>query len=277
MAKDVFDVAALTAPSRHGPRSILRLLQVFALLSAAPEGRTLAQLCKALSLPKTTLFTMLKVLESADYVVHDAGVWRLGRSAAALGASMARAPGAAFPECAKGVLQRLSRRSGETVFLAVLTRDRKSCKYVAVVESDQWLRYSVKLGSLKASYATGTGRAMLAYVPEAELKALLDETRFERITPGTVSSRRALMAGLREVRQRGVSTVDSGTVAGVVSVAAPIFGADGRIAAALSIGGPTLRLQRQLRTLEAAVRDGAEEISRLLGHVGDWPTRPADG
>lgn len=267
----VLDVAALTAPSHNGPRSILRLLQLFSLLSAAPEGQTLAQMCQSLALPKTTLFTMLKVLQSAGYLAQDKGVYRLGKAAVTLGTAMSRAPHASFPECALGILQSLSRRTGETVFLSVLTRDRKFCKYVAVVESDNWLRYSVELGSQKPSYATGTGRAMLAYLPEREVKALLDNTTFERITPGTVPSRRALMAGLKEVRRHGISTVDSGTVAGVVSVAAPIFDAEGRVAAAFSIGGPSARIGLHRRAIESVVRDGAEETSRVLGYGGDWP------
>ena len=272
MAKStVFDVAALTAARHSGPRSILRLLQVFARLSAYPEGQTLAQLCKALSLPKTTLFTMLKVLASADYLSRDGGIYRLGKAAVTLGTSMSRGPAASFPDCAKGILRNVAQRTGETGFLAVLTRDRQSCKYVAMVESDNWLRYSVKLGSQKPSYATGTGRAMLAYLPDAEVKSLLEGVRFERITPATVSSRRALMAGLKEVRDHGVSTVDSGTVAGVVSVAAPIFSADGHVIAALSIGGPSARIGRQLSAVESAVRASAEEVSRVLGYGDEWP------
>jgi DNA-binding IclR family transcriptional regulator len=267
----VFDVAALTTPSNNGPRSILRLLQLLSQLSAAPEGRTLTQMCQALALPKTTLFTMLKVLHSAGYLVQDKGVYRLGKASVALGTAMSRVPHPGFPECAQGILQSLSRRTGETVFLSVLTRDRKFCKYVAVAESDNWLRYSVELGSQKPSYATGTGRVMLAYLPEREVKLLLDAVTFECITPGTVSSRRGLMAGLKEVRRHGVSAVDSGTVAGVVSVAAPIFDAAGRVVAALSVGGPSARIGLHLRAIESAVRDGAEEISRVLGYGGDWP------
>lgn len=275
----VFDIEHLGSRANEGPRSILRLLNLLAHLSAAPEGRTLAQLCKTLGLPKTSLHTMLKVLESADYVAQDDGVFRLGKAAATLGAAMARSPGARFPDCAKGILRRLSQRFRETVFLAVLTADGLHCKYVAVQESENWLRYSVKLGSQKPSYATGSGRAMLAYLGEGELAAILDRTKFERITPGTVASRRALLAGLRDVRRAGASVVESGTVAGVVSVAAPIFGADGRVAAALSIGAPSVRIAggsatdgvSQRRAFESAVRDGAEEISRLLGYEGAWP------
>lgn len=165
-------------------------------------------------------------------------------------------------------LQALSRRTGETGFLAVLTPDRLWCEYVAVVETENWLRFSVKVGSRKPSYATGTGRAMIAFLPQAELDALLDRVEFKKITNHTVSSRRAFLAALKDVRRRGVSTVGSGTVAGVTSVAAPIFDSSGAAVAALSIGGPTERIAGHLRDTEQVVRRGAGEISGLLGYRG---------
>ena len=267
----MFNVTALTDTPLTGPRSILRVVQVFAKLGEHPEGRTLTQLCTCLSLPKTTLFTMLKVLEKSHYLVNDGGVYRLGPQAVGLGAVMAESPRRNFPNCAKGILESLCQRTGETGFLAVLTPDQQFCKYVSVVETDNWLRFSVKLGSLKPSYATGTGRAILAYLPENELAALMDSFKFEKLTAHTVASRRALLTGLKEVRRNCISTVTSGTVAGVVSVAAPIFGAEGAVCAAVSVGGPTARLSERLPAVQRMVRDGAEEISRILGYRGVWP------
>ncbi len=269
----MFDVSALTQMPLTGPRSILRVVQVFAKLGAHPEGQTLAQLCQSLLLPKTTLFTMLKVLESAHYLTNEGGAYRLGPQAVALGASMAESPARNFPNCANGVLQSLCQRTGETGFLAVLTPDRQFCKYVAVVETDNWLRFSVKVGSQKPAYATGSGRAMLAFLPEKEVLQLLERFPFERLTPKTVSSRRSLLASLKEVRTQGVSSIDSGTVAGVLAVAAPIFGADGQVAAAVSTGGPTSRVADHLPAVKAAVRDAAEDSSRILGYRGEWPVK----
>lgn len=269
----MFQIAALTGSTLSGPRSILRVVQVFGELSAHPLGLTLAQLCKSLGLPKTTLFTMLKVLEKAGYLGNVAGVYRLGPQAVALGAAMADSARRNFPDCAKGELESLCLRTGETGFLAVLTPNRLFCKYVAVAETDNWLRFSVKLGSHRPSYATGSGRAMLAYLPDDELQPLLDQFQFDRLTPKTVSSRQRLLASLSAVRKSAVSVVDSGTVAGVVSVGAPIFDADRRVQGAVSVGGPTMRLSDRLESIEQAVRDSAEEISRLLGFVGDWPAQ----
>ncbi len=86
-----------------------------------------------------------------------------------------------------------------------------------------------------------------------------------------MTSRRALLASLKAVKQRGVSTVDSGTVSGVLSIGAPIFGADGQVVAALSVGGPTARMAERVKAVEAAVSEAAEDISRLLGYRGPWP------
>lgn len=265
------DIATLVNAKAAGPRSILRLMQVLARLAAVPEGQRISELSRAVSVPKTTLFTMLKVLEQAGYLAQTDGVYRLGREAIALGAAMAKGRPADFPECARGILADTARRTGETAFLAVLAQDGLSCRYVAVVESENWLRYSVRLGSSKPAFATGTGRAMLAYLPEARVRKLLSGVKFEPITEKTVASRRALLADLKEVRRRGVSVVDGGTVAGVVSVAAPIFGPDGEVMAAISVGGPTARLAWRQRAVSDAVRDAAREISVLLGWHGPWP------
>ena len=262
----MFNIAALSASSLTGPRSILRLVHLLSRLSAYPQGQTLSQLCAGLGLPKTTLFTMLKVLESAHYLSNHDGVYRLGPEAVALGAAMAQSPRRNFPECARDTLRALSQRTGETCFLAVLTPDRQFCKYVAAVEADNWLRFTVKLGSLKPAYATGSGRAMLAQLPAAEIARLVEGYSFDKLTSQTVSSRRKLLTSLREVREKGVSTVDGGTVAGVTAVAAAIFGSNGEVEAAITAGGPTSRVAARLGSIENAVREAAGDISRILGY-----------
>lgn len=267
----MFNISALTNLPMTGPRSILRVVQVFAWLGSHAEGQTLAQLCKGLSMPKTTLFTMLKVLESARYIQNEGGAYRLGPDAAALGAMMAESTQRNFPDCAMGIVHNLCQRTGETGFLAVLTADHMFCKYVAVVETENWLRFSVKLGSQKPAYATGSGRAMLAFLPDEEIERLLHSFSFDKVTPKTVSSRRGLLARLKEVRKRGVSVVDGGTVAGVVAIAAPIFSFRGEVAAAVTVGGPTSRLAERLPAMQTAVLEAAEDISRVLGYRGGWP------
>ncbi len=269
----VFELAGLESRA-SGPRAILRVLQVLEYVAERPEGSSLAQMCDALKVPKTTLFTMLKTLQGSGHLELQNGRYRLGLPAVSLGIVMGASARRSFPNCAQASLESLSRQTGETSFLAELTADGTHCRYRSVVESGSWLRFSVQPDSLKPAHATGTGRAMLAYLPKADLDPILSRMRFEKMTSKTLGSRRAVLAALSKVRREHVSISDSGTVSQVMSVAAPIFDADARVIAAVSAGGPTGRISPKLTAIERAVRSAAQEISLTLGYVGHWP---ADG
>lgn len=253
-----------------GPRSVVRVLQVLAAVANQPLGMTLSALAQSLALPKTTLHTMLKVMVGARYLVLTDNRFRVGERGLALGAAIVGTP-RAFPECIQGILEDLAERTGETALCSELTPDRRSCRYIASAETKNWLRFSVPVGSLRDAHATGSGQAMLAFLSPKALQQALADLRWSRITPQTVASRSALLRSLERVRQRGVSTVHGGTVAGVTSVAAPIFDASGVCIAALSLGGPSSRLERQLETLEHIAIEAAQQASRLMGFTGTWP------
>jgi len=263
-----FGAAAPGSGRAAGPRGVLRVLQVLEQLGDAGRGHSLSELARRLGVPKTSLLSMLRVMQDGGYLVHDGQAYRLGPGSVALGQRMVAASRHSMPDFALPVLQGLARRTGETGFLAVLSVDRRNCRYVGVVETENWLRFTVQLGSEKPSYATGTGQAMLAWLEPEELQAALAGARLSKVTPTTVSSRAALMQALARVRERGVSTVEGGTVRGVTSVAAPIFGADGRVVAAISVGGPSERIGSHLKDVERAVRLAGQEISELLGYRG---------
>ena len=252
-----------------GPRAILRVLQVLSHLAEHPQGRSLAQICDELQLPKTTLFTMLKTMQGSGHLELEQGLYRLGPPTVSLGAALVASAKRNFPEGARDKLESLSRRTGETSFLSELTADGMHCRYLQVVESGNWLRFSVQPNSVKPAYATGTGRAMLAYLSKADLEGILGRVRFEKLTQKTVSSRKALMTALAQVRREGVSVSDSGTVPQVMSVAAPIFDAHGKVVAAVSAGGPTVRIEPQLTAIQRLVRSTAEDISQQLGFARD--------
>ena len=59
------------------PRAPLRVMQVIATLAKHRDGLSLAQLSEALQLPKTSLFSLLRSLESGGYVISESGHHRL--------------------------------------------------------------------------------------------------------------------------------------------------------------------------------------------------------
>ena len=85
--------------------------------------------------------------------------------------------------------------------------------------------------------------------------------RLERFTPKTIRDRAALERQLEPVRRLGYATAVDELELGLAAMAAPVRGARGEIAAALSISGPTSRL-----TLERIERLAPLLIDRQLGY-----------
>ena len=95
----MFELSGLDG-AHSGPRAIVRVLQVLGHLAQHPQGCSLAQLCQALKVPKTSLFVMLKTLQSSGHLMLEQGLYKLGAPSIALGAQMADSARSDFPQCA---------------------------------------------------------------------------------------------------------------------------------------------------------------------------------
>jgi DNA-binding IclR family transcriptional regulator len=112
-------------------------------------------------------------------------------------------------------------------------------------------------------------------MPPAERDALLDRGGLQRVTGRTITSPGRLRAELERVRRRGYATNVEETEPGVRYAAAPVFGADGAIAAALVLGAPVLRVSAaDLTRLGPAVAAAAARVSAGLGFRAAPATPP---
>ncbi|HYL07238.1 MAG TPA: IclR family transcriptional regulator C-terminal domain-containing protein, partial [Candidatus Udaeobacter sp.] len=80
----------------------------------------------------------------------------------------------------------------------------------------------------------------------------------------------ALDAQLRAVREAGVAWTHEELELGLDALAAPVFGVDGAVVAALDVSGPSLRL-RGRSDLEQLAMEGAAGLSHRLGYRGGRP------
>lgn len=215
--------------------------------------------------PKSSLLPLLRTLTARGYLEQGrAGEYRLGPKAAELG-TRARA-GRDLAELARPALEALMRRTGETVFLATLTADGAGIAYVDKVESEHIIRYSSGVGDRRPLHATASGKAILAFLPEARRAELLASMDLVRYTERTIATLPALRASLEDVRRAGVCVNVEEIVPGACGIAAPILDREGAVVAACAIGGPTDRVRPRLGELAAHVKATAETIARRL----DW-------
>jgi DNA-binding IclR family transcriptional regulator len=89
----------------------------------------------------------------------------------------------------------------------------------------------------------------------------------QRHAPDTITDPKQLADQLKVVRRTEIATAIDELEPGLAAMAAPVRGARGDVVAALSITGPTLRLNRQrIRELTLVLTDEARLLSGRLGH-----------
>jgi DNA-binding IclR family transcriptional regulator len=160
-------------------------------------------------------------------------------------------------------LQKLHDETQHTAHLGVL--DGGHGVYLDKVEArDYGIKLFSDVGKRFPLYCTGMGKALLAFLPEAEQQHILD-TPLAAITSKTITDPGALRQELEDIRQQGYSLDREEITRGVMCVAAPIFGAPGEVIGAVSIAFPTyIFSDRGIDVEIAAVRRHASEISGAL-------------
>jgi len=161
------------------------------------------------------------------------------------------------------LMEKLQKKSGETVFLTVLQED--IIVYIGVIEPSSQLRCTVDIGQTAPAYCTAMGKVLLSYQPEENITKILKKKR-EKLTKNTITQAGKLREELLRTRERGYAINNAEHEDNVRGVAVPIRDSQGRVISSLAVGGPTARVaEAQLPALALQARETASEISKRLG------------
>lgn len=245
-----------------GTQAIGRALAVLKLLAEQAGELGTAQIAERLGLSSGTAHRIVHALAAEGLVAHNprTDAYYLGTGTILLGQAAQRGFGL---DRALPVLEQLNAETRESVNLVV--REGGESVVMLRVQSNLPLRFEQYPGARFPLYTTASGKAILAYSPDArEYLAGLPE-RLSKITDRTLGTPEQLAAQLDEVRRRGYSIDEEENVAGVRCVGAPILDADKRAQAALVIQVPSARMPpRRVRELGALVATSAKEIARFV-------------
>ncbi|KRE55431.1 IclR family transcriptional regulator [Phycicoccus sp. Soil748] len=256
----------MRSTERNGPPVSL-LSRATAVLEAFDDSHPvlgLADLARRTGLPKSTVHRIaselvsLRVLERPDDATVDGyrlGMWFFERGE--LVPVHRSLSDAALP-----VMEDLREATRQRIHLAVL--DGVDVVYVEILGTGRHDIASRTGGRLPA-HATGVGKVLLAYSPAATVRARVD-AGLPRMTPRTIATPGGLTRELRKIRSVGMALDLEESHLGISCVAAPVFGADHKIRAGLSVTGVTGSIDPV--TLGPAVRTAAFTLSRTLRASG---------
>ncbi len=240
-------------------RSVERALDVLACFEAQNRALSLTQIADQLRIPKSTVFRLLATLESKGFVRRsdETGQYRLGTHLIHMGALASQDWDTS--RWAGPYLQRLAAEHGETVDLAIL--DGIDVIYLQVVESPQRVRLSAAVGQRLPAYCTASGKALLAFLPFAQVAPML-AGGLRRYTPATRIELDDLAHDLLETHERGFALSEQEYEKDIHAVAAPVLNAQRLPVFAVAIAGPSFRLPRgRMLALGAALRATAESMA----------------
>jgi len=216
--------------------------------------------------PKATLYRLLQTLSSQQMLAYDAD-----SQTYSLGMRLVRLAHGAWTQSslapiARPHLERLSRDLGHTVHLAQL--DHAQVLYVDKRNAERPVEMFSEAGKVGPAYCTGVGKAMLAFLTDAERMSALGQQSYHRFTPHTVTGPEALAVELKAIRQRGYAFDNEEHEPGIICVAHPVLTRAGRVLGALSITGSTRNTT--LEALETLVPQLSATARAIAADVQDW-------
>jgi len=248
----------------HQVPALVRALDILELV-AREEALGLSEVSRRLGIARSTAHGLLGTMEQRGYLQRQPnGHFRLGMAILSLAHHVI--VDLDLRAVARPAMVQLAESARETVHLGVLDPEDFEVVYIEKVESPMPITLASWLGKKNPAYCTGVGKAILAWLPDSDIQRFLKRGGWQRFTPFTRATRKALEEELRQVQRRGYSLDQEEHHLGVHCVGAPIFDRYGRVVAALSVAGPAERIPAgRFAELSVLVRDAADLISRQLG------------
>lgn len=233
------------------------------LISKSSTPLSLVELTHKSALNKNKVFRILHTLEKHRYVERDASnAYQLG--VRFIEFSKQARQNRSLIEVSGPVLDYLVQETSETIFLGILDGQQALC--IDARESPRSIRLTARIGQRTPLHVGSIPKVLLAFQPDPQQSALLQQLSLHLYTEHTIQSKTVLARTLKTIRQQGYAVTSDDLDEGACSVAAPIFNQLGSIEAALSIAGPAVRFSEEHIThyIRLAQRC-AERISHSLG------------
>jgi DNA-binding IclR family transcriptional regulator len=225
--------------SNHVP-ALQRGLALLEVLATRPRGATQAELASELGLPQTAVHRIALALEELGYVQRVPGTRTLRVTQKLLLLGQPYSGSRSLIEACLPAMREILSLTNETTQLCVLAGSK--CVIIEQLASRHPFKYVVDLGSQAPVQCCAPGKAILAHLEPQALEPVLEEIDFQRHTPHSLMSLRALRRELLLTRERGYAIDRAEHFEGIHCLAAPLRDVHGHAFAAITIAGPSTRI-----------------------------------
>jgi IclR family transcriptional regulator, blcABC operon repressor len=244
--------------------SVIKAVQILDTLADSRDPMTLAELTGRLLLPKSSVLALCTSLARTGLVHRlDNGSYQLGTHLVDL--AHAYLSNIDLTKEFALTWDALAMLPGEGVVLAV--QDGRDVVYIACRNGNLPLGVTYRIGMRLPSNCTATGKALLATLPDEQVRALYRGAPLQQLTANSHKTLKALLADLNSVRQQGYAIDDEEVREGMRCIGAPVFDSSGSHAIAAVAVSTVKRPDDEQREHQAvrAVLEFSRVLSKRLG------------
>jgi DNA-binding IclR family transcriptional regulator len=199
-----------------------KAMRVLKFLASQPDPVPLDRIMRACNLPRSTAYHLMTAMAEEGFVTHLSDERRYGLGVAAFEVGSGYSRQAPLQRLARRHLATLCDRTGESAHLAV--PHGRDVLYVIEERAPGRPPLVTEVGVRLPAHLTASGRAILAALPTAQVRALYPDRQsfIQRhgVGPTSLSALRVILA---ETRQRGLATEDGEVTPGLASIGAAVL------------------------------------------------------
>ncbi len=249
---------------RSRAQAVHRAISILRAFTVREVELGVAEVSRKAGLHVATTHRLLQCLVVEGLVTQnrDTSKYRLGIGLIPLG-ELARQSNV-LPQICEPHARHLAEQWGEAVNLDVFNHEMEIIS-ILQVPSSYLLHLSADYITPLPPHCTSTGKVLLAYSTLPVVQSILAKGLVAK-TSKTITDPAMLLKELETVRERGYATNLEELEEGLHAVGAPIHDRTGKVIAALSTGGPAVRVSlERLPAIAQAVMETANRISDELG------------
>jgi len=251
---------------KYPVQTLEKALQIINIMKEGPyDGIRIRDISQKLNMGKSTVHRILNTLMAYGYVEQsdDNKKYRLGWKLFEVGSVIPRQRNLNNIELK--LLWDLCDRFEETVNLGIRINDKVAIVAKADPQRDLF-KAGPYLGEQEPVHATAMGKILISALGDEELDQLFSQKTLVKYTNNTITSLAELKNHLEEVREHGYATDQEELSIGLSCIAMPVYNFSNEIIAAVSISGPSFRMdQTKIFSCTGDLKKTCEQLSSFFG------------
>jgi len=242
--------------------SVKKAFKILQAIADSPSGLGVSELAKKLSVGKSTVHGITLGLETLGVLVRDPIQKKFNLGYTLLELSRRAYTRIELRDVARGPMERLMEKIGETVFLGIMNGDHVTI--LDVVESHNEMKITSPPGTRLPLLAGATGKVFLAQFEEKRAKEIILKTGLVRFTSKSIIDQKKFLKEVEETKKRGYAVDDEEYMVGVRAVTAPIQTNSPPLAAIWAVGFSSGLNDQKMERVILEIKNTAQEIGQAM-------------